>query len=151
MYDPTLPRSRVFLPAIFSGILLYASFFPLNLGFLGEVEAKSKTNDLLKDAHPGPVAELDKLPAGLMLYSAMQIRPAILKEFGAMIFGALAGDKKDDPSAKAIKEAMDVLAAAKPKLMAQGASMPGKSLSVTVVEVDWKLARAWLRGRLQGD
>ena len=34
MYDPTLPRSRVFLPAIISGALLYASFFPLNLGFL---------------------------------------------------------------------------------------------------------------------
>src|SRR5437763_14267293 len=34
MYDPQLPRSRVFLPAILSGLLLYASFFPLNLGFL---------------------------------------------------------------------------------------------------------------------
>jgi apolipoprotein N-acyltransferase len=37
MYDPTLPRSRVFLPAILSGILLYICFFPLNLGFLGWV------------------------------------------------------------------------------------------------------------------
>jgi apolipoprotein N-acyltransferase len=35
MYDPQLPRSRVYLPAILSGLLLYASFFPLNLGFLG--------------------------------------------------------------------------------------------------------------------
>ena len=34
MYDPALPRRRVFLPAILSGLLLYASFFPLNLGFL---------------------------------------------------------------------------------------------------------------------
>jgi apolipoprotein N-acyltransferase len=34
MYDPNLPRSRVFLPAILSGLLLYASFFPLNFGFL---------------------------------------------------------------------------------------------------------------------
>jgi apolipoprotein N-acyltransferase len=34
MYDPKLSRSRVFLPAILSGLLLYASFFPLNLGFL---------------------------------------------------------------------------------------------------------------------
>lgn len=34
MYDPAQPRSRVFLPAILSGILLYAAFFPLNLGFL---------------------------------------------------------------------------------------------------------------------
>jgi apolipoprotein N-acyltransferase len=34
MYDPQIPRSRVYLPAILSGLLLYASFFPLNLGFL---------------------------------------------------------------------------------------------------------------------
>ena len=34
MYDPAIPRSRVFLPAILSGLLLYAAFFPLNLGFL---------------------------------------------------------------------------------------------------------------------
>src|SRR5262245_43667428 len=37
MYDPTQPRSRVYLPAIVSGVLLYASFFPLNLGFLAWV------------------------------------------------------------------------------------------------------------------
>jgi apolipoprotein N-acyltransferase len=37
MYDPKLPRSRVFLPAILSGLLLYACFFPLNLGFLAWV------------------------------------------------------------------------------------------------------------------
>ncbi len=35
MYDPSLSRSRVSLPAIVSGLLLYVSFFPLNLGFLG--------------------------------------------------------------------------------------------------------------------
>jgi apolipoprotein N-acyltransferase len=34
MYDPALPRSRVFLPAILSGGLLYACYFPLNFGFL---------------------------------------------------------------------------------------------------------------------
>src|SRR5947209_14716315 len=34
MYDSQFPRSRVYLPAILSGLLLYASFFPLNLGFL---------------------------------------------------------------------------------------------------------------------
>lgn len=34
MYDPAQPRSRMFLPAILSGLLLYSAFFPLNLGFL---------------------------------------------------------------------------------------------------------------------
>src|SRR3954449_8649092 len=34
MYDPALPRTRVFLPAILSGLLLYLSFFPVNAGFL---------------------------------------------------------------------------------------------------------------------
>jgi apolipoprotein N-acyltransferase len=35
MYDPALPRSRVFLPAMLSGLLLYLCFFPVNTGFLG--------------------------------------------------------------------------------------------------------------------
>lgn len=34
MYDPRLPRTRVFLPAILSGVLLYLTFFPVNAGFL---------------------------------------------------------------------------------------------------------------------
>src|SRR3954470_5304065 len=35
MYDPALPRTRVFVPAMLSGLLLYLSFFPVNAGFLG--------------------------------------------------------------------------------------------------------------------
>jgi apolipoprotein N-acyltransferase len=35
MYDPALPRTRVFLPAMLSGLLLYLCFFPVNSGFLG--------------------------------------------------------------------------------------------------------------------
>jgi apolipoprotein N-acyltransferase len=34
MYDPSLPRTRVFLPAVLSGAFLYLSFFPINAGFL---------------------------------------------------------------------------------------------------------------------
>jgi apolipoprotein N-acyltransferase len=34
MYDPALPRSRVFLPAILSGLLQYAAYFPFDVGFL---------------------------------------------------------------------------------------------------------------------
>ncbi|HVK14956.1 MAG TPA: apolipoprotein N-acyltransferase [Gemmataceae bacterium] len=37
MFDPSKPRSRVFLPAVLSGLLLYACYFPLNFGFLGWV------------------------------------------------------------------------------------------------------------------
>src|SRR5437016_301425 len=37
MYDPAAPRSRVFLPAILSGVLLYLCFFPVAAGFLGWV------------------------------------------------------------------------------------------------------------------
>lgn len=37
MYDPALPRTRLFLPAILSGLLLYLSFFPVNAGFLAWV------------------------------------------------------------------------------------------------------------------
>jgi len=35
MYDPALPRSRVFLPALLSGLLLYLCYFPVDAGFLG--------------------------------------------------------------------------------------------------------------------
>ena len=37
MYDPALPRSRVFLPAIVSGLLLFLCYFPVGAGFLGWV------------------------------------------------------------------------------------------------------------------
>jgi apolipoprotein N-acyltransferase len=37
MYDPSQPRSRVFLPAILSGLLQYAAYFPLDVGFLAWV------------------------------------------------------------------------------------------------------------------
>jgi apolipoprotein N-acyltransferase len=37
MFDPTKPRSRVFLPAILSGLMLYACYFPLNFGLLAWV------------------------------------------------------------------------------------------------------------------
>src|SRR5215208_6840722 len=37
MYDPALPRSRVFLPAILSGLLQYAAYFPLDAGLLAWV------------------------------------------------------------------------------------------------------------------
>ncbi|MBO0697621.1 MAG: apolipoprotein N-acyltransferase [Zavarzinella sp.] len=34
MYDPSQPRSRVFLPAILSGLLQYAAYFPIDAGLL---------------------------------------------------------------------------------------------------------------------
>src|SRR5919197_5681483 len=34
MFDPSQPRTRVFLPAVLSGLLLYAAYFPLDVGFL---------------------------------------------------------------------------------------------------------------------
>jgi apolipoprotein N-acyltransferase len=37
MFDPSKPRSRVFLPAIFSGLLLYVCYFPLDFGILAWV------------------------------------------------------------------------------------------------------------------
>src|SRR5262245_4098423 len=37
MYDPTARRSRVFLPAILSGLILYACYFPIAAGFLAWV------------------------------------------------------------------------------------------------------------------
>jgi apolipoprotein N-acyltransferase len=35
MFDPNAPRSRVFLPAILSGLLLYLCYFPVDAGYLG--------------------------------------------------------------------------------------------------------------------
>src|SRR6478735_2518388 len=37
MFDPTKPRSRVFLPAVVSGLLLYVCYFPLDLGLVAWV------------------------------------------------------------------------------------------------------------------
>jgi hypothetical protein len=103
----------------------------LNLALHGEVDAKSKTNDLLKDAKAGPVAEMDKLPAGMMVYNAMQIRPAILKDFGGLILGAVGAGEKN---AKALQEALDMLVAANPKVLVGSTNVPPAGVTVSVYE-----------------
>jgi len=115
----------------------------MNMAFLGEVDAKSKTNDLLKDAKPGPVAELEKLPSGQQQYSALQLRGSVLKEFGNLIFGALG--KEGDPGFKAMKEAIDAFAAAKPKIQVGSMSYPARSLTVIALEEPAKAVEAQLK------
>ena len=56
MYDPALPRGRVFLPAMLSGLLMYASYFPLSLGFLAWVALVPLLTLVRANARPRRIA-----------------------------------------------------------------------------------------------
>lgn len=67
MYDPGLPRTRVFLPAVLSGLLLYLSFFPVNAGYLAWVALVPVLSLVRANARPRRIY-LAALVGGLVCY-----------------------------------------------------------------------------------
>jgi apolipoprotein N-acyltransferase len=67
MYDPTRPRSRVFLPAILSGVLLYCAYFPLNLGFMAWIALIPLLSLVRANARPSRIY-LAAFVGGLVCY-----------------------------------------------------------------------------------
>jgi hypothetical protein len=124
------------MPAIFQavedsqGLLASFEFRSKGLAFhvQTEVRAGSKTNDLFKDGGVTPFKDVEGLPAGLMVYSAVKTSPTLLKIGGAMMLGAL-GDL-DSPENKAIKTAFDNMLKAKPSTFVSGANLPPEGVTV---------------------
>jgi hypothetical protein len=124
------------------GVLLHAET---------EVPANSPTNAMLKEWKSLPVAELSKLPAGQMIYSAMAYSPALMKELGSLAFGITAD--ADSKEGKAVRKAIDELADAKPRMRLDAANVPTNGLAVwkydnpaKAVEAQLKLFKALKEG-----
>jgi hypothetical protein len=109
----------------------------------GSVGGATKTNQLLKGLKPSTFDELARLPAGMMNYSAIQIQEGWTKELGSYLFGANSGDKEKEN--KKLKEALDDLAAAKPRLRLDATSIPLKALQVWTFDDPAKAVAAQLK------
>jgi hypothetical protein len=107
-----------------------------------DVAADSTTGALLKDAKPGPLPELGKMPAGQAQYIAAELRPALFKELGQTLFGTFADDEADT---KKLKEATDQLLAAGPSLRVDCSGLPLKGLQVWQFEDPAKASAAFLK------
>ncbi len=90
MYDPNLPKSRVFLPAIMSGVLLYLCYFPVNLGLLAWVALVPLLTLLRANARPRRIY-FATFVGGLAFYvPAIQwMRVAHPAMYGAWLFLAV--------------------------------------------------------------
>ena len=125
-----------------TAVLVTAEFRPagLALHFQVAVGEDTKTNGLLRDAKPSAVTETRTLPGGMMFYTAMHVRPAVLESFGAMVFGVMADP--NSPEGKALKGAVDELAGAKPSLVVGASDVPLRALSVWTFADPAKAANA---------
>ena len=91
MYDPALPRTRVFLPAMLSGLLLYLSFFPVNAGFLAWVALVPILSLVRANARPRRIY-VAAFVGGLVCYVPViqWMRVADLSMYAAWLFLAFA-------------------------------------------------------------
>jgi hypothetical protein len=128
-----------------TALLVTAEFRPagLALHFQAAVGEGTKTNGLLRDSTPSAITEARTLPGGMMMYSAMHIRPAVLEGYGSMVFSILADPSSEE--GKALKGAIDELAAAKPSLVVTASDVPLRSLSVWTFGDPAKAADAHLK------
>jgi hypothetical protein len=128
-----------------TALLVTAEFRPagLALHFQAAVGEDTKSNSLLRDSKPSAITETRALPAGLMVYSAMHIRPAVLEGYGSLVFSVLADPNSEE--GKALKGALDELAAAKPSLVVTASDVPLRGLSVWTFGDPTKAADAQMK------
>jgi hypothetical protein len=109
--------------------LFAVEFRPDGLALHGgvTVTADSKTGGLLKTFKPAAPQTLASLPVGLMIYSDLQLTPALSKLFQQLGAGVVEGDSG---TSEEVKEGLAELADAKPRSMASAIGMPTSGLQV---------------------
>jgi hypothetical protein len=109
------------------GLLLTAEFRPAGLALHldSEFRPDSPTAGALKDARPVSFAELDRLPAGQMIYLGLRANPAVVEALGGLMFGVA-----DDKDAAAVREALHELAKAGPQSGLEAFSLPLQGVKV---------------------
>jgi hypothetical protein len=112
------------------GLLVTFEFRPTGLVFHAQTELRtgSVTSKNLKDFKPSAFAELGKLPAGQMSYTAIQTGPALFKALGGLMFGVV--HDPDSKEAKDIQAAFDMLVKAKPSERFDASSLPPSGVQV---------------------
>ncbi len=125
------------------GVLLTAEFRPggLALHMQSEVREGSPTGQLLQDAHPVAFKELARMPEGKAYYMGMKTSSALLKGVGNLVAAA----SKDKQEGKAMAEALDEFAKAKPDVRLDAASFPPAGLQVYQCQDPAKAVAAQLK------
>jgi hypothetical protein len=108
-----------------------------------EVAADSTTSTALKEWKSLPLADLRKLPAGLMAYTGMAYTPALLKNLMPLQYGLTAG--ADSEQDKALLKTLAELADAGPRWRLDAMDVPLSGLQVWKYDDPAKAAAAQLK------
>jgi hypothetical protein len=110
--------------------LLAFEFRPEGFAVHGGVQVgpDSKTNEFLKTVSPSELNEVGSLPAGQMAYTALRLGPALGKVLQPLLLGAVADP--DSEQGKAIRQALEQIAAAGPRALLQAQSLGGEGILV---------------------
>jgi hypothetical protein len=108
-----------------------------------DVAPASPTARLLKGFKPTAMAEVARLPAGGMSYSAMRVEPALLEAFPTWLYGVSITEGGE--RGKAAQEAQLELARAKPRLLLSCAGMPLQEIVVWQYDDAARAVKARLR------
>jgi hypothetical protein len=105
------------------------------------VGGSSKTGQFLKDIKPSALEAVGRLPAGMISYSAFEVRPEMLKDLGGYLYGPndASGENKN------LKAALDELAAAKPRMRVDATGIPLKGIQVWTYDDPAKAVAAQLK------
>jgi hypothetical protein len=107
------------------------------------VGGETKTNALLKNAKPSPLADLAKLPAGKMFYNGMLVPGSLLKNITPFLYGIT--HDAESKQGKALKDAVDQIADSKPTSRLDAIDIPAQGLQVWTYEDPVRAATAQLK------
>ena len=96
-----------------------------------EVATDSQTNAFLKPWKKTAMADLNRLPAGHMMYTALAFTPEVMKDIGPLMYGITETEGNEN---KALRKALDELAEAKPRRLSRPPlSRPAASASGSTI------------------
>lgn len=151
----TLEMSKLIIAGLFQlledsrSLIVSAEFRPEGLAFGAHVQvgADTSTNGFLKESKPTAIKDLGTLPAGQMIYYALQESPHLARSLQSTLQGIF--NLGDDESSKGIKTAYDQIIAAGPRswlasfnLQMQGVQVMHFQEPAKAVEAQLKLYQA---------
>jgi hypothetical protein len=130
-----------------TGVVLGVEFRPEGANLHGRAQfgRQSTTNKFLRQLKPGSMADVGTLPTGQLIYSAMQLDPALVRAINDYVFGVMGAGGEDEKANKAIEEALEELADAGLIGQIASTSYPTQTLQVMKFKDPAKAAAAQMK------